>query len=262
MSRPHVHREPSFREQASPSYLEDERRREAFCGFGIMALPFDSGHVLGLRVMPENDYVPYSAVWHRTPDGKWSMYVDAPNHQEFCPRMFGPVLARSGQADIRVTWSNARTLEVVMDAPRLEWTVRLQGSPFTRLANKVLPHLPLNVYRRRPALALIRRLADRALGLGPLDLEGTVPGGQRMLVQPHRLYLVRDAQAKLVGRDLGRPVRADENPTTGTFRWPALGILAEGCIYAEIDDQEAYRERLRVFEGYDGARAPVPPAGP
>lgn len=90
-----------------------------------------------------------------------------------------------------------------MDAPRLEWTVRLQGSPFTRLANKVLPHLPLDVYRRRPALALIRDLADRA-----------------------------------------------------------LGILAEGCIYVETDDQEAYRERLRVFEGYDGARAPVPPAGP
>ena len=28
-------------------------------GWGVFALPFDSGHVLALRVFPENDFSPY-----------------------------------------------------------------------------------------------------------------------------------------------------------------------------------------------------------
>ncbi len=37
-------------------------------GFGVMALPFSSGHVLALRVFPENDFAPYITIWHRLPD--------------------------------------------------------------------------------------------------------------------------------------------------------------------------------------------------
>jgi hypothetical protein len=36
-------------------------------GWGVFGLPFDSGHVLALRVFPENDFDPYRAVWHRDP---------------------------------------------------------------------------------------------------------------------------------------------------------------------------------------------------
>ncbi len=38
-------------------------------GFGVFGLPFDSGHVLALRVFPENSFAPYMTVWHRTPEG-------------------------------------------------------------------------------------------------------------------------------------------------------------------------------------------------
>ena len=34
-------------------------------GWGAFALPFDSGHVLALRVFPENDFAPYRTIWHR-----------------------------------------------------------------------------------------------------------------------------------------------------------------------------------------------------
>jgi hypothetical protein len=30
-------------------------------GWGVFGLPFDSGHVLGLRVFPQNDFAPYRA---------------------------------------------------------------------------------------------------------------------------------------------------------------------------------------------------------
>ncbi len=39
-------------------------------GWGVFGLPFDSGHVLALRVFPENDFSPYRTVWHRDPGGR------------------------------------------------------------------------------------------------------------------------------------------------------------------------------------------------
>lgn len=221
--------------------------REHYRGYGVMALPFDSGHVLALRVMPENDFAPFEAVWHRTPGGDWSMFVDGPNHETFCPRFYGPILADADPASIDVSWTGERRLRVRMDEPRLDWTVTLRTSPLTRLANRVLPGLPLGLYRTRPALTLVRVLADRALGLGPLDLAGTLPAGQRVLVKPERLFLVGESRAVLDGVDLGSPVRARTNPTTGSFRWPALGVLAHGDVYVEIDDPEGHRRRLEAF---------------
>ena len=38
-------------------------------GYGIFGLPLSSGHVLALRVFPENDFAPYVTIWHQTPDG-------------------------------------------------------------------------------------------------------------------------------------------------------------------------------------------------
>jgi hypothetical protein len=42
-------------------------------GWGVFGLPFDSGHVLALRVFPENDFAPYRTLWHRDPVGRWSI---------------------------------------------------------------------------------------------------------------------------------------------------------------------------------------------
>lgn len=245
-------RDPTTRSGAASPEMPGH---EHYDGYGIMALPFDSGHVLALRVMPENDFALFQAVWHRTPAGAWSMYVDAPHHEVFCPRLFGPALAASRRASIDVLWSGGPRLRVRMEEPALDWSVRLRSSPLTRLVNRGLPRLPLDVYRRRPTLALVRQLADRALGLGPLDLEGTVPGGQQVLVRPRRIHLVGDARASLRGEDLGSPVRASENPATGSFRWPARGVLAEGDVYVKIDDLAEHRRRREMFRKDPAASA-------
>ena len=49
---------------------------EAVTGWGVFALPLSSAHVLALRVFPEGTFTPYVAVWHRDPEGRWSIYVD------------------------------------------------------------------------------------------------------------------------------------------------------------------------------------------
>jgi hypothetical protein len=37
-------------------------------GWGVFGLPFDSGHVLALRVFPENDFGPYKSLWRCDPE--------------------------------------------------------------------------------------------------------------------------------------------------------------------------------------------------
>ena len=59
-----------------------------------MGLPFDSGHYLALRVFPENDFSPYKTVWHRDPEGQWSIFVDGPRFDTACPRYYGPACTR------------------------------------------------------------------------------------------------------------------------------------------------------------------------
>ena len=59
-------------------------------GWGVFGLSLDSGHVLALRVFPENDFSPYRTVWHRDPSGRWSIYVDGPRLDTACPPLLRP----------------------------------------------------------------------------------------------------------------------------------------------------------------------------
>ena len=68
-------------------------------GWGVFALPFDSGHVLALRVFPANDFSPYRAVWHRDPNDRWSIHVDGPRLDTACPRYFARPATSPGTPD-------------------------------------------------------------------------------------------------------------------------------------------------------------------
>src|SRR3712207_6921241 len=62
---------------------------ERFAGYGIMGLPFASGHVLALRRFPASSIGPgYASVWHRDPAGAWTFYADVDPHLS-CSRFFG-----------------------------------------------------------------------------------------------------------------------------------------------------------------------------
>ncbi|EUA41225.1 hypothetical protein I549_1832 [Mycobacterium avium subsp. avium 2285 (R)] len=52
---------------------------ERFVGFGVMGLPFGSGHYLALRQFPATSFSPgYRSVWHRDRDGVWTFYATTP----------------------------------------------------------------------------------------------------------------------------------------------------------------------------------------
>jgi hypothetical protein len=103
--------------------------------------------------------------------------------------------------------------------------------------------LPLASWRPR-SLLRARELLARALGMGELQLSGTLPSGHRGTLMPERMYFTDDSRATLSGADLGRPARLRDNPTIGGVTLPARGVLAIGQATWEILDPAEY-ERTR-----------------
>ena len=212
-------------------------------GWGVIALPFDSGHVLALRVFPENDFGPYRTVWHRDPAGRWSIHVDGPRLDTACPRYYGPACHFTGYAQIGLTWQSPATLRVTMDAPALEWTLTATSTRLLDVLNTMSAAMPLATWRL-PSLVRAREHLASALGLGQLRLAGTMPSGHTGTLMPARMYYIDDAQATLDGADLGRPARLQANPTIGEVTLSARGILATGQAMWQILDPAEY-ERTR-----------------
>ena len=181
-------------------------------GFGVMALSFSSGHVLALRVFPENDFAPYTTIWHRSPDKQWEMYVEGPSPDTACPRYFGTAVSHVRSSRIQLTWTGSSELRVDVDQPRLEWRMSMVSSPLLRVMNSVSPRLPGRLWRSGAFLRLMERVAAYLLGMGDVTLHGEAPNGQQALLMPQRIFFIADSHAELEGESLGYPVRSRRIP--------------------------------------------------
>jgi hypothetical protein len=132
----------------------------------VFGLPFDSGHVLALRVFPQNDLAPYRTVWHRDPRRRWAIYVDGPRLDIACPRYYGATCDHIAHARIRIEWTGPASLRVTMDAPPLEWTLTATDTPVLRVMNAMSARLLLWSWRPRQLLRARELMASRVLGLG------------------------------------------------------------------------------------------------
>jgi hypothetical protein len=199
-------------------------------GWGVFGLPFDSGHVLALRVFPEGDFGPYRTVWHRDPAGDWSIHVDGPRLDTACPRYYGAACTVTGFAAIELTWTGPASLRVRMDSPSLEWTVTATETRTLRFLNTMSARMPLWTRRPRSLVRLRERLAHR-LGMGDLQLTGTMPSGHVGSLMPQRMYFVQESKAVLDGMDLGRPIHQEPNPVIGDVRCRLRGSsrLGRAC---------------------------------
>lgn len=197
-------------------------------GWGVFGLPFDSGHVLALRVFPENDFAPYRTLWHRDPEERWSIYVDGPRLDTACPRYYGPACSAVGHAKIDLEWTGPASLRVTVDEPGLEWTLTARRTAALRVLNAISPRMPLGTWRSPLLLRAREQLAHHVLGMGDLRMSGTMPSGHHGILMPQRMYLVDEARAVLDGADLGHPTRMRPNPQIGQVPLPARGALAIG----------------------------------
>jgi hypothetical protein len=123
-----------------PAEYADEIERDAtlpagsgerFSGYGVMGLPFRSGHILALRRFPASSIgAGYRSVWHRTPSGRWTFYQDQP--AEFaCTRYFGAAVQDVREGPIEIAWTGPRSFELSAGGGELAWLragrVRLAG---------------------------------------------------------------------------------------------------------------------------------------
>lgn len=117
---------------------------ERFTGYGVMGLPFRSGHYLAMRHIPASSIGPeYRTVWHYAPDGTWTFITDRrPEHT--CARYFAPGdSALTLYADIASKWDGPHSLRVTVP-DMLDWRIELGSTPATVMMTALSHRLPPN----------------------------------------------------------------------------------------------------------------------
>ncbi len=220
---------------------------EYLSGYGVFASPFESGDVLALRVFPVNDFAPYRTVWHRTPQGAWSIYVDSPRMEIACPRYYAAAVEWTGPAHISLKWTGPSQLLIEMDNPRLEWTIAMTSSPLMRVMNAISLSIPEPLWRAPLVLRAFERMGSLLLDMGDVSLSGKAPNGQYSIMMPRQMFPIASATARLGGEDFGKPVRSKDNPAIGELRLPARPFFAIGQGYFKIRDVEEYQRTIAAL---------------
>lgn len=204
---------------------------ERFSGYGVMGLPFETGHMLGLRRFPASSIGPgYRSVWHRDPDGRWTFYQDQPADLS-CTRYFGAEVDEVRRTAIRIDWTGPRRFEVHAGDGDLEWTAELTSTPATRLFNRVGSALPTRAWRSRGLLHLMSRVAGPALQAGDVRLTGLTPNGQRFIANLLTIWVASHSNATVNGTDLGRMGPSPQQAHLRDFAIPQRGMFVIGRAY-------------------------------
>jgi hypothetical protein len=219
---------------------------ERFAGFGVMGLPFASGHYLALRQFPAASFAPpYRSVWHRDPAGRWTFYATTPGEQS-CARYFSSSTSNDAvQCDVDVTWDAPWSVTTTIPG-LLDWTVTLGETHASRLMTSVGERLPEWAWTRPRALAAISRVAGRVLGAGEMRLTGRASNGQTFAVAPRKVWIVTGTRAVLNGVDLGDVAPLAIQARLGDFRLPQRGIAVVGSGRFETFDPSRHRRSERT----------------
>lgn len=214
---------------------------ERFVGYGVMGLPFRTGHYLALRDFPATSFSPaYRSVWHRDPAGVWSFYATTPGQQS-CARYFSSATTQDAiECDIDVAWRTPWAL-MVRIAGLLDWAIELKATRATRLMSSIGRRLPASAWTNRSALQMIGRAAGPMLRAGQVRLSGAAPNGQRFMIAPTQLWAVAGSRASWRGKDLGPVGPLDRQVRLADFRPPQRGIFVVGSGHFESYDPARHR---------------------
>jgi hypothetical protein len=152
---------------------------ERFTGYGVMGLPFRSGHYLAMRHIPASSIGPeYRTVWHYAPDGTWTFITDRrPEHT--CARYFAPGdSALTLYADIASKWDGPHSLRVTVP-DMLDWRIELGSTPATVMMTALSHRLPPIAWRSNAFQRGVNAVAPALLRAGRVGMSGTAPNGQR-----------------------------------------------------------------------------------
>jgi hypothetical protein len=199
---------------------------ERFTGYGVMGMPFASGHYLALRDMLASSVGPaYRAIWHRDPQGRWSIHTTgAP--ELTCPRYFGSVSRAIRVPSIDVDWVDDHTLRVAI-SDELDWRIELESTTATRMMTLMGGALPEAAWNSNRTLAAMEPMARRVLGIGRVRLHGGTPNGPRFKAAPRKVWRATGS-ATWNGEDFGRSGPLTQQTRLGDFWLPQSGLFFVG----------------------------------
>lgn len=194
-------------------------------GYGVIGLPFASGHYLAVRDFVASSLGPaYRSLWHRDPTGDWTVYSSTSPEQS-CPRYLGAALAHPPiTTPIDATWLGDAKVRISIDGV-LDWTLQIAATPATRLMTAIGQRLPASAWTNRAVLAVMGRMAGPMLSAGRMRLNGTMPNGQEFLAAPRRIWAIAGSSATVRGEDLGPIGPLAEQGRLGDFWLPQRGIF-------------------------------------
>lgn len=237
----------SIREQAADTEQNAELgpgNDERFSGYGVMGLPFSSGHVLAMRRFPVTSVGPcYTSVWLRRPSGRpsgaWSIYADAPPEQT-CARYFGSALESAVQCPVTVASTGNSSFSVTIGRElELAWHADLAFTHITRAMTLVMSALPTPLLESTGFLKSMSLAAGPMLGAGRLGLAGDVPNGQGVRAKPRQMWFISGSTATVGGEDLGTMRPLTRQTRLGDFWIPQRGIFVIGA--SSFDTYDAGR---------------------
>jgi hypothetical protein len=204
---------------------------ERFSGYGVMGLPFTSGHVLAMRRFSASSIGPaYTSVWHRDPDGRWVFWQDQPAERS-CPRYFSNAVSEARTVDIDVSWPSAATLRVLVPEVGLVWSATMTSTPVTRLLSAVGRAMPDRAWRSPPLLKAMGPLAGFAMRAQKVGMVGTSPNGQDFVANPLQVWVIDESHALLGDDDLGPSGPLRQQAHLGDFWIPQRGVFAVGKAF-------------------------------
>ncbi len=205
---------------------------ERVAGYGIMGLPFRSGHVLGLRRWTASSVgESFTSIWHRDAGGRWTFYESVPS-EIGCTRYFGAEVECVRVGPIELAWEGSHCLRVhTSDDPQLDWTVELGSTVTTRAMSLVGSALPAWAWRSRPVLATMGYVAGRTLRAGRVKLTGITSNGQHFDANPLRIWYVTESHAFVDGHDIGPMGPLSDQARMADFYFPQRGIFAIGRVF-------------------------------
>lgn len=158
---------------------------ERFTGYGVMGLPFRSGHYLAMRHMPASSIGPeHQTVWHCGPDGTWTFITDTGPQQRYARYFASNDSAQTVQLDIECSWDGSHSLRVVIVPDVLDCRIELAPTPATVLTAAIGRRLKSSTWRSKTFQRAIGAVTPYVLRAGRVGLDGTAPNGQRSTSAP------------------------------------------------------------------------------
>lgn len=230
---PHDSGPAGIAERASRITLKPRPGRDDVGGYAIVGQPLESGDLLCLRQFPVSTFGPgYVSVWHRSPDGEWTIYTTI-SPELSCPRFIGAAVSRVVQTDISADWTGPSDLAVDVPAANLRWRMRVSSTLVTMMMNAMMGVMPSALFRSDPVLSAMSAMSTAMLGAGDLRLRGHMPNRQWFQAGPRRVWVVSEASATLDGRNLGGAAPLKTQVRLGEVPMPQRGLLMVGAFSFE-----------------------------